>query len=191
MIFLNHQRLNHKEIQKCISIRPHATWRSTQLAEERRKIALAYLQVGRTSKEGSCTEPFYPDIAGDNSPSVPKLVYFPGTRPWKYRYCSASLSITSEFGQLMTVYGLQISYLIFANKPRTARPYCRVLIYTFCHQRLNHKEIQKCINFFSAHTRIGAGIAYLVVRVIQRFTISSLLLDNATSGPAMLVQSLG
>ena len=45
------------------------------------KIALAYLQVGRTSMEGSCTEPFYPDIAGDNSPSVPKLVYFPGAGP--------------------------------------------------------------------------------------------------------------
>ena len=36
-----------------IVFRPIAHWRSTQLAKERRKIALAYFQCGRTSKEGA------------------------------------------------------------------------------------------------------------------------------------------
>ncbi|MBQ7915009.1 MAG: hypothetical protein IJ322_05840, partial [Clostridia bacterium] len=50
--------------------------------------------------------PFYPDIAGDNSPSVPKFVNFLGAGPRKLRYCSASLSITSESVQLVAVWGL-------------------------------------------------------------------------------------
>ncbi|MBQ8505687.1 MAG: hypothetical protein IJ492_05410, partial [Clostridia bacterium] len=61
------------------------------------KIALAYLQVGRTSKEGArCVALFYFDFVGASpSPDIPSVGNFLGAGPRKFRYCSASLSITS------------------------------------------------------------------------------------------------